>query len=66
MKRLTVKRVLDHVIKYKSRIFLDLDQQLLVYLRDKKNVKKSKIVNVIQRGYFLLSRRKKLQRPLVL
>lgn len=60
MQRLTVEGVLDHAIKNKEKMFLDLDQQLLVYIRGEGGVRKSRVVNTIQMGFSLLGRKKEL------
>lgn len=41
-------------------MFFDIDQQLLIYIRDEKSIKKNKIINTIEMGFFLLGKRKKL------
>lgn len=38
----------------------DLDQQLLIYIRDEREIEKSENVKVIEMSFALLSRRKKL------
>lgn len=40
-------------------MFLDLDQQLLVYIRDEGGIKKSRVINIIRIDYFLYSKRRK-------
>lgn len=58
LQHLTVEGILDHSIKNKGKMFLDLDQQLLVYIRDEGGIEKSRVVNVIQMGFSLLGRKK--------
>lgn len=41
-------------------MFLDRNQQLLVYIIDKKYVRKSKFVNIIQIRFFLLNKKVEL------
>lgn len=41
-------------------MFLNLFQQLLIYIRDKKGVRKSKVVNAIQISFTLFNRKTKL------
>lgn len=41
-------------------MFLNLDQQLLVYIKVKRDIRKSRVINTIQIGIFLFSRMKKL------
>lgn len=41
-------------------MFLNLNQQLLVYIRVEKGIKKSKVVNAISIGFILLDRETKL------
>lgn len=39
-------------------MFLDLDQQLLVYIRGEEGIRKSRVINIIRIDYFLYSKRK--------
>lgn len=55
-----VKRILDHVIKFKEKIFLDSKKQLLIYIRVEKGIRKSRVVKAIKIGFILLSKKKKL------
>ncbi len=57
---LIVKRILDYAIKFKRKMFLDSGEQLLIYIRGKGGVGKSRVVKAIEMGFILLSRRKKL------
>lgn len=41
-------------------MFLDLDHQLLIYMRGKRSIGKNRVVNAIQIGFFLFGKRKKL------
>lgn len=41
-------------------MFFDIDQQLLIYIRDERSIKKNKIVNTIEIRFFLFGKRKKL------
>lgn len=51
---------MDHNIKNKGKMFLNLDQQLLVYIRIEKGIAKSRVVNAIWPDFFLLGNRKEL------
>lgn len=55
-----VGNILDYIVKNKERIYLDLDQQLLIYIKSKEEVGKNKVVKTIEIGFILLGRRKKL------
>lgn len=55
-----VKEILDHAIRNKEKIYYESNQQLLIYIRDKDRVKKSKIVKAIEIGIVLLERRNEL------
>lgn len=54
--RLVIGGILDHVIKNKDKMFLDLDKQLLLYIRDESGMGKNGVLNVIQIGFILLGR----------
>ena len=41
-------------------MFLDLDKQLLLYIKGKDGIKKSRVVNTIKMGFTLFGRRRKL------
>lgn len=56
---LIIKEILDHAIRNKGKMYLDSNQQLLIYVRSKSGVGKSKIVKVIEMGFTLLSKRNK-------
>lgn len=58
LQHLIVEGILDHSIKYKDKMFFDLDQQLLVYIRGEGGIGKSRVVNAIQIDYFLYSKRR--------
>ncbi len=60
LQRLIVEGILDHVIKNKGRMYLDSDQQLLIYVRGEGAVGKSRVVKAIEMGFTLLGRRKEL------
>ncbi len=57
---LIIEGILDHAIKFKGKIFLNSGEQLLIYIKDKRGVGKSRVVKVIEMGFILLSRRKEL------
>lgn len=57
---MTIKGIFDYIIKNKRKIYLNLNQQLLIYIRDKEEVEKSKVVKVIEMGFTLLGRKNKL------
>lgn len=57
---MTVEDIMDYAIKNKGKIYLDLDQQLLIYIRGEEGVRKSRVVKAIEKGFTLLSRRNEL------
>lgn len=48
--------ILDHIIPNKRKMFLNFDQQLLIYIRDEEDVRKSTLINIIEMSFSLLSR----------
>lgn len=60
LQHLIVKEILDHAIRNKKKIYYESNQQLLIYIRDKDRVEKSKIVKAIEIGIVLLERRNEL------
>lgn len=60
LQHLIVKEILDHAIRNKEKIYYESNQQLLIYIRDKDRVEKSKIVKAIEIGIVLLERRNEL------
>lgn len=57
---MTIEGILDHVIKNKGKIYLYLDQQLLIYIKSKEEVGKNRIIKAIKISFILLSRKNKL------
>ncbi len=57
---MTVKGILDHAIKFKGKMFLDFGEHLLIYSRVEGGVGKSRVMKVIEMGFILLNKRKKL------
>lgn len=55
-----VKEILDYTIKFQKKIYLDFEEQLLIYIRGKGGVEKSKVVKAIKMGFILVSIRKEL------
>lgn len=51
---------MDHAIRNKGKIYLKLNQQLLIYVRDKGRVRKRRVVKTIEIDFVLLGRRNKL------
>lgn len=60
LQQLIIGDILDYIIKNKKRMYLDSNQQLLIYVRDEGRVGKSRIVKVIKIGFTLLGKRKEL------
>lgn len=56
-----VKAILDDVVKNKNKIYLDLDQQLLIYIKNEGKVGKIKVIQTIEIRFTFLGRRKKLE-----
>lgn len=48
LKNFIIKGILDYAIKYKRKKYFDFKQQLLIYIRSKKEIKKSKVVKAIK------------------
>ena len=57
---MTIKNILDHAIKNKGKMYLYIDQQILIYIRAEKEVQKSRVVKVIEMKFTLLSKKKNL------
>lgn len=57
---LTVRKILNYIVKNKRKIYLNWDQQLLIYIRDKGEIEKNRILKAIKMSFTLLSKRKKL------
>ncbi len=57
---LIVKGILDHTIKFKGKMFLDSKEQLLIYIRGKRKIGKSRVVTAIEMSFILLGIRKEL------
>lgn len=55
-----IKSILDYAIKNKQKIYLNLNQLLLIYIRGEKEVRKSRIIKIIEIDFVLLSRKNKL------
>lgn len=60
LQSLIIEEILDHGIKNKSKMFLNLDKQLLLYVKSKDRTKKNRVINTIKMGFTLFSRRRKL------
>lgn len=54
-----VKRIFDHVIKFKERMYPDFKKQLLIYIRSKEKVGKNWDMKIIKMGFILPTNRKK-------
>lgn len=57
---LIVERILDYAIGNKKKIYLESNQQLLIYARGEGEIRKSKIVKAIEMGFALLEKRNEL------
>lgn len=57
---MTLKGILDYTIKNKGKIYFDLDQQLLIYIKGEEGIRKSRVIKVIKMDFIILSRRKDL------
>lgn len=55
-----IENILDYAIKNKRKIYLNLDQQLLIYIKGEKGVKKTKVVKALEIGFTLLNKWNKL------
>lgn len=55
---LIIKDILDYAIKNKRKIFFDLNQQLLLYIRDERVIGKSRVMSIIQISFFYLAKKK--------
>lgn len=55
-----VKEILDYTIRNKEKMYLKLNQQLLIYIRGKSEVEKSRVVKAIKIGFVLLGKRNEL------
>lgn len=55
-----VKNILNHAIKNKRKIYFDINQQLLIYIKDERRIRKSGIIKTIEMGFIFLSKRNKL------
>ncbi len=51
---------MDHAIKFNGKMFLNFGEQLLIYIRGEKRVRKSRIVKAIEMDFTLLSKKKEL------
>lgn len=51
---------MNYAIKNKRNFNFDLIQQLLIYIRGKKKIKKSRVMKVIEMSFALLSKKNKL------
>ena len=60
LQRLVVEEIINHIIKNKSRMHLDIEKQLLLYMQEKGGVGKSRVVKALEMGFAFLDRRKKL------
>ncbi len=60
MQKIVVKEVLNHVICNKENQYHLRSDQLLLYVRKKGRVRKSKIVKAIHLGFSFLKRQKEL------
>lgn len=57
---MTIEGILDHDIKNKGKIYLDLDQQLLIDIRSEEKIRKSRVLKAIKIGFALFGRRNEL------
>lgn len=55
-----VKVILNYTIRNKGKIYLELNQQLLINVRGKDGIGKSEVVKTIKMGFILLSRKNEL------
>lgn len=60
LQRLVVKGILDHVIKNKGRLCITRENQLLLYVRGERDMRKSRVINVLEMGFALLDTRNEL------
>ncbi len=54
-----VEGILDHAMKFKGKMFLNSEKQLLIYIRGEGGVRKRRVVTAIEMGFILLSTRRK-------
>lgn len=57
---LIFKKILDHVIRNKKKMYLESNYQLLIYIRGKSGARKSRAVKVIEMVIVLLKKKKDL------
>lgn len=60
LQRSIVESILDFIIKNKGTIYFDIDQQLLIYIKSRGGVRKSRVIKAIKIDFTLLGKRKKL------
>ena len=60
LQHLTIKNFLDHAIKNMRKMYLYIDQQMLIYIRIEGRVEKNRVVKAIEIKFTLLGKRKKL------
>lgn len=57
---LIVKHIMNHIIKIKEKMYLDSGQKMLIYIRGKSGIGKSRVIKAFEIGFALLSRRREL------
>lgn len=57
---LTIVSILDNTIKNRGKRYLDLDLQLLIYIRVETGIKKSRVIKVIEMKFTLYIKKREL------
>ena len=60
LKDLSIEEILYYIVKNKIKIYIDFEQQLLIYIKDKTEVEKSRIIKIIKIVFTLFGKKKKL------
>lgn len=55
-----IKGILNYIIRNKWKIYFKSNQQLLIYVKSKSGIRKSRVIKAIEIGFVLLSRRNEL------
>lgn len=55
-----VREILDYAIWNKGKMYLEPNQQLLIYVKGKDGVRKSRVMKAIEIGFALLERKNEL------